>query len=50
MPSRSRWPRSDGLKGEGCRQFYFKYASTFDSTPAGNIGARDRGIDGWARV
>ena len=22
------------LKGQGCRQFYFKYASTFDSTPA----------------
>ncbi len=26
------------LKGEGCRQFYFKYCSTFDSTPQGNIG------------
>src|SRR5262245_42412945 len=26
------------LKGQGCRRFYFKYASTFDSTPAGNIG------------
>src|SRR5215813_13459628 len=26
------------LKGQGCRQFYFKYCSTFDSTPAGNIG------------
>ena len=22
----------------GCRQFYFKYCSTFDSTPRGNIG------------
>jgi 3-dehydrotetronate 4-kinase len=22
----------------GCRQFYFKYSSTFDSTPRGNIG------------
>src|SRR5215831_6573645 len=26
------------LEAQGCRQFYFKYASTFDSTPAGNIG------------
>lgn len=26
------------LRGQGCRQFYFKYCSTFDSTPAGNIG------------
>jgi uncharacterized protein YgbK (DUF1537 family) len=26
------------LRAEGCRQFYFKYCSTFDSTPAGNIG------------
>lgn len=26
------------LKQGGCRQFYFKYCSTFDSTPAGNIG------------
>ena len=26
------------LKAHGCRRFYFKYASTFDSTPAGNIG------------
>ena len=26
------------LKGHGCRQFYFKYCSTFDSTPRGNIG------------
>ena len=26
------------LRGQGCRRFYFKYASTFDSTPAGNIG------------
>ena len=28
----------DWLKHRGCRQFYFKYCSTFDSTPAGNIG------------
>src|SRR5512134_477803 len=26
------------LRAAGCRQFYFKYCSTFDSTPAGNIG------------
>src|SRR5262245_43334986 len=26
------------LKRQGCSRFYFKYASTFDSTPAGNIG------------
>ena len=26
------------LQGQGAQQFYFKYCSTFDSTPAGNIG------------
>ncbi|HEY3595961.1 MAG TPA: 3-oxo-tetronate kinase [Paraburkholderia sp.] len=26
------------LKQQGCKQFYFKYCSTFDSTDAGNIG------------
>ena len=26
------------LRGAGCRQFFFKYCSTFDSTPEGNIG------------
>jgi 3-dehydrotetronate 4-kinase len=26
------------LKGAGCRRFYFKYCSTFDSTDQGNIG------------
>jgi uncharacterized protein YgbK (DUF1537 family) len=26
------------LKAQGCRQFVFKYCSTFDSTSAGNIG------------
>jgi uncharacterized protein YgbK (DUF1537 family) len=26
------------LQRAGCRQFYFKYCSTFDSTAAGNIG------------
>ncbi|MET1414760.1 3-oxo-tetronate kinase [Roseibium sp. HPY-6] len=28
----------DWLKAQGCEQFFFKYCSTFDSTPAGNIG------------
>lgn len=28
----------DWLKAAGCRQFFFKYCSTFDSTPQGNIG------------
>ncbi|MGH8808622.1 MAG: four-carbon acid sugar kinase family protein, partial [Noviherbaspirillum sp.] len=26
------------LRNAGCRQFYFKYCSTFDSTDRGNIG------------
>ena len=26
------------LQGQGAQQFYFKYCSTFDSTPVGNIG------------
>ncbi|WP_309084944.1 3-oxo-tetronate kinase [Chelativorans sp.] len=26
------------LQEQGCRQFFFKYCSTFDSTPDGNIG------------
>src|SRR5258705_5138411 len=26
------------LESIGCQQFYFKYCSTFDSTPRGNIG------------
>ncbi|MCK0118924.1 four-carbon acid sugar kinase family protein [Loktanella sp. F6476L] len=26
------------LKAQGCKQIIFKYCSTFDSTPAGNIG------------
>src|SRR5215831_5392400 len=26
------------LRGAGARQIYFKYCSTFDSTPSGNIG------------
>jgi uncharacterized protein YgbK (DUF1537 family) len=28
----------DWLRDQGCRKFLFKYCSTFDSTPAGNIG------------
>jgi len=28
----------DRLRAMGCRQFYFKYCSTFDSTDRGNIG------------
>ena len=28
----------DWLRAQGCRQFYFKYCSTFDSTKTGNIG------------
>ncbi len=28
----------DWLKAQGCQQFFFKYCSTFDSTPKGNIG------------
>lgn len=28
----------DWLKAQGARQIYFKYCSTFDSTPQGNIG------------
>jgi uncharacterized protein YgbK (DUF1537 family) len=29
---------ADWLKAQGCEQFLFKYCSTFDSTPDGNIG------------
>lgn len=28
----------DWLRTAGCRQYFFKYCSTFDSTPKGNIG------------
>lgn len=28
----------DWLEAQGCRQIFFKYCSTFDSTPEGNIG------------
>lgn len=42
------------LRKQGCRQFVFKYCSTFDSTPDGNIGpvgealARELGVAGVA--
>lgn len=29
---------ADWLVAQGCQQFFFKYCSTFDSTPEGNIG------------
>ena len=29
---------ADRLLEQGCRQFFFKYCATFDSTPRGNIG------------
>ena len=40
------------LKAQGCRQYVFKYCSTFDSTPDGNIGpvgeaiAKELGVSG----
>ena len=36
--SRSRSPRCAGCRRSGATQIYFKYCSTFDSTPRGNIG------------
>lgn len=37
----------DALRAIGCRRFYFKYCSTFDSTPRGNIGpVTDALLDG----
>ena len=38
MPSPSRSLRSSALQAAGCKRFFFKYCSTFDSTDAGNIG------------
>jgi len=32
------------LQAQGARQIYFKYCSTFDSTPAGNIGPVTEGL------
>jgi 3-dehydrotetronate 4-kinase len=40
----------DWLHVQGCRQFFFKYCSTFDSTAAGNIGpVADALLDALAR-
>ncbi|MEO1687240.1 MAG: 3-oxo-tetronate kinase, partial [Pseudomonadota bacterium] len=43
----------DWLQAQGCRQILFKYCSTFDSTPQGNIGpvaeALWRALDGPAQ-
>ena len=36
------------LQAQGARQIYFKYCSTFDSTPAGQHRPGDRGADGCA--
>src|ERR1700730_9043892 len=39
------------LRAAGCRQFFFKYCSTFDSTDAGNIGpVADALIPGLGRA
>jgi uncharacterized protein YgbK (DUF1537 family) len=32
------WAAADWLLAAGCQRLYFKYCSTFDSTPRGNIG------------
>ena len=37
-PSRRMALAMRWLRESGCRQFYFKYCSTFDSTERGNIG------------
>lgn len=34
----ARWLRAQGVRAQGAAQMYFKVCSTFDSTPAGNIG------------
>ena len=34
----------DWLRGAGCQRFFFKYCSTFDSTPKGNIGPVAEGL------
>lgn len=38
------------LKQQGCRQFIFKYCSTFDSTPQGNIGPVAEALAGELKV
>ena len=37
------------LQQQGCKQIYFKYCSTFDSTAKGNIGPGYRCINGCSR-
>ena len=37
-PSSNRSRRYAGCRRQGCTQILFKYCSTFDSTPEGNIG------------
>ena len=37
-PSGCRSQALAWLREQGCRQYLFKYCSTFDSTPSGNIG------------
>ncbi len=37
------------LQAQGCAQFVFKYCSTFDSTPAGNIGPVGEALANGAR-
>lgn len=34
----------EALRAAGCRQFFWKYCSTFDSTPKGNIGPVAEGL------
>ncbi len=39
------------LRAQGCRQFFFKYCSTFDSTDKGNIGpVADALLDALSRI
>lgn len=42
------------LRAQKCRQFVFKYCSTFDSTPEGNIGpvaeALAEALDAWGAI
>lgn len=40
----------DWFKAQGCRQFIFKYCSTFDSTPRGNIGPVGEALAGALKV
>ena len=38
MRWRNRWQALRWLQAQGAEQIYFKYCSTFDCTPQGNIG------------